>query len=245
MACPFYYMRPDEIWSFDGTVTGGVDTDYLAAWVADRRVGRPARSNASTFSYTISNPSGEVGMVVVANHNLDLGATINVFSTSFTVSTEARPDGIPLSPFFIRTPANTTTLTVASSTAQANVPVIGEIFAGKYRTLPRSLRLADAEFEHHQYGIDPQAEFASIQPYDKGMASRTLVGSVVVTSSEFADLRGWYEAQRGFSKPSVIVPDGSVKDAWVVRLNTFSYRKHDESLHEVRLEFTEYPRSRW
>jgi hypothetical protein len=58
-------------------------------------------------------------------------------------------------------------------------------------------------------------------------------------------LQAWYRSQRGWSKPSVIVPDASVNDAWIVTVRSFRYRKLDNNLHEVALEFVEYPRSRW
>jgi len=249
MACPFYYMRPDEIWSFSSgasATAAGTDTDYQASWAIDTRPGRPYRSNATTFSLQLQATCGEVGMVVVANHNLDLGKLITIFSTSFMVSTEARPDGIPLNPFILRTPANTTSLTIAStSSANAANPVVGEVIAGKYRTLTRGLKLEDAAFEHLMFAADPQSEFASIPPFDKGLAQRTLTGSQTVSSSEFDDLRGWYEAQHGWTKPSVIVPDANVNDAWIVTVKNFRYRKVDASLYDVHLEFQEYPRSRW
>lgn len=248
MACPFYYMRPDEIWSLQTTqvTAAGTDTDYLAIWATDGRPGRPYRSDTTTFSLTIQNTSGEVGMVVVANHNLDPGKLLTIFSTSFTVSTETPADGIPLNPFFLRTPANTTTLTIGStSSANSTNPVIGEVLAGKYRTLTRGVRLADHNFAWQQFAADPQAEFASVMPYDKALAQRTLTGSAVVNNSELEDLKNWFRSQRGWSKPSVIVPDASVNDAWVVSLRSFRYRKLDNELWEVQLEFVEYPRSRW
>lgn len=249
MACPFYYMRPDEIWSFSTAATAtaaGTDTDYLASWAIDTRPGRPYRSDASTFSLQIQATCGEVGMVVVANHNLDLGKLITIFSTSFLVSTQTRPDGIPLNPFILRAPANTTALTIAStSSANSANPVLGEVIAGKYRTLTRGLRLDDAAFGHDMFSADPQSEFASIPPYDKALAQRTITGSQVVSSSELDDLRGWFESQRGWTKPSVIVPDANVNDAWVVTVRNFGYRKVDANLYDVRLEFKEYPRSRW
>jgi hypothetical protein len=244
MACPFYYMRPDEQWALNSTqvTASGTDTDYQPYWATDARPGRPYRSNATTFSLTIQNTNGEVGMVVVGNHNLGPGAVISVFSTSFTVSTETPPDGIPLNAWFIRTPANTTTLTVAASTANSANPVIGEVLAGKYRTLSRGVTIASANFAQQMVAADPQSEFASIPPYDKGLAQRTLSGDAIVDATEFASLRDWFRSQRGWTKPSVIVVEG---DAWIVTVRSFRYSKIDESLYTVRLEFVEYPRSRW
>lgn len=249
MPCEFRYMRYDELWSHStGASVSAVatDTDYSASWAADGRPGRPYRSSTGTFSITIQATCGEVGAIVVANHNLDPLKLITAFSTSFTAPSETPPDGIPVNPVYFRTPANTTVLTIAStSSANSANPVIGEIFAGKYRTLTRGMRLADAEFTESAFSVDPESEFASIQPYDKGLAQRTLSGSAVVSSSEWADLRDWFRSQRGFSRPSVIIPDSGVNDAWVVTFTNFRYRKLDASLYEVDLSFTEYPRSRW
>lgn len=248
MACPFYFMRPDEIASYSTGVSvtaGGTDTDYSADWAADQRPGRPWRSNAATMSLTLGFPSADVGMVVLANHNYQGPATFNIYSTSFSANTETPPDGIPLNPFFLRTPSASTGFTIASTTNHPSVPVVGEVIAGKYRTLSRGMRIADAEFSQEQFAHDPQSEFSSISPYDKALAQRTLTGSIVVDATEFTVVRDWFRSQRGWTKPSVIVPDGSVNDAWVVTFRDFRYRKLDDSLHEVRLTFVEYPRSRW
>lgn len=245
MACPFYYMRPDEMWSQStGASASAVatDTDYSASWAIDGRPGRPYRSSTGTFSLTIQATCGEVGMVVVSNHNLGPSRLINIFSTSFTVNSETPPDGIPFNAWFTRTPGNTTTITVASTETNSAFPVIGEVFAGKYRELTRGLRLADSAFGWSHFAADPGSEFASIQPYDKGLAQRTISGSVIVDATEFAAVRDWFRAQRGGSKPSVIVVEG---DALVVTLANLTWRKVDEGLYEVQLTFTEYPRSRW
>lgn len=247
MACPFLYMRPDEIATYSTgvsvTASPGTDTDYQASWAADQRPGRPWRSSSGTFSLRLDFPSAEVGMVVVANHNLDPSKLITVFSTSFTVSSETPPDGIPSNAYLTRTPANTTTLTVGSTSSSNSAnPVIGEVLAGKYRTLTRGLRIADTEFEEHAYGLDPQAEFSSLNAYDKGLTNQGITGSVIVSSSEFDDLRGWFRSQRGWSKPGVAVINGT---ALVVRMDSFRYRPIDDALYDVRVAFTEYPRSRW
>lgn len=245
MACPFYYMRPDEAWSQSTGASAtavATDTDYSASWAIDARPGRPYRSSTGTFSLTINATCGEVGMVVVANHNLGPSRLINVFSTSFTVNSETPPDGIPFNAWMIRTPGNTTAITIASTEANSANPIIGEVFAGKYRTLSRGIRLDGAEFSWSHFAADPQSEFASIPPYDKGLAQRTVSGTAVVDASEFADVRNWFRAQRGYTKPSVIVVEG---DALVVTFRDLSWRKLDESLYEVRLTFVEYPRSRW
>jgi hypothetical protein len=245
MACPFYYMRPDEIWSYSTGASAsavGTDTDYSASWAIDQRIGRPYRSNAATFSLTIQATCGEVGMVAVVNHNLQPSYVVTLLSTSLTVPAGTPPDGIPDNLWLVRTPANTTTLVLASTQSNSTNPVVGEVLAGKYRTLARGLKIADTEFEDRAYASDPQAEFSSINPYDKGLADQTITGSVTVSSSEFDDLRGWFRAQRGWSKPSVAVINGA---ALAVKLVSFRYKKIDESLYDVRLAFLEYPRSRW
>ncbi len=250
-ATDFLYMRPDELTSLYGTITltaGTMDSDYTAASLANGNTSKPVRttSGTATFRNTFA-AAGEVGMIVVANHNLDAAKVITVsngLSTTVTCNTPTPPNGIPLNPFAIVTPvAGVTALDFAISGNSQDI-VIGEILAGKYRTLPRFV-YTDDDIEEDDYARKVDVDLSSVLPYDPGMKSRTWKGSIVVTSAQLALIIAWHEAQRGGTRPSVIVPISTVNDAWVVTMLPPRYKPAGGIYWRVDLSFIEYPRPRW
>jgi hypothetical protein len=246
----FYYVRPDESF-YGGTASGGtIATDFNRNWLVDGRPGRPAKATTTGMAWTVL-PAASVancGLVAVCNHNLDAAIVIAVtggLAGNITVPTHPA-DGIPLNPFTLFTPATVSTLTLTASGNSVAV-VVGEIYAGRYRTLERQIRL-----ESSHAPIDPlewEGEFGSVPPYDAGIAARTLRGTTYVTAAGLADIQAWYESTRRGTRPTLIVPDSLTNDAWLV---TFSYRyapikAPDGSTHlyRVELEFVEVPRTRW
>jgi hypothetical protein len=241
----FLYVRPDEAWSLSGTVTttaGATDSDYTDDWIVDGRVGRPARSTTGTVTWSIAASSGEVGLVAVCNCNSDVNATIGGGVSGTVTAGALQPNGIRLNGFQTFTPANITTLTVGFSGAADDV-VLGELIAGKYRTI-RAPRF-DSDWEIDDYRLNVDAEFGSINPHDRGLESRKITGFNFYTTADRDLILAWYRAQRAASKPSLIVPDSDVNDAWVVQLLTPKYQRAGADSWRVELTFVESPRSRW
>lgn len=240
----FHYVRPDEMWSLDGAVSGGADTSYLDDWLVDGRPGRPVRATSGSPSWTVTNPSKDVGLIAVCNHNVDAGRTINItggLTTSLTGPT-LPASGIPLNPWVSVSETSVSTLTLAISSN--SVPVfIGEFVAGKKRTLERSL-IKEARFEQVYQTVRHGAEFDSLMPHDKGLVSRRLNGMLLLTSSGFDDVQAWVDSTRGGSRQTLIVPDTAKQDAWLVEIVEFSYVRQ-AALYRVSIAFQEYPRSRW
>lgn len=241
----FLYMRPDEWASLSATVTtsaGATDSDYIDDWVADGRPGRPAKSTTGTVTWSLTFSSAEVGLVAICNCNSDVNVTIGGTVSGTVTAGALQPNGIRLNGFQTFTPASGTTLTVAVSGA-ASAVTLGEVMAGKYRTLtaPRF----DSTLSENDFGLSAEAEFASIHPFDRGLVARTLKGSQLYTTADRDLILAWQRAQRANSRPSLIVPDSTVNDAWVVLLSPIEYTQVGPGLWEVELEFQEYPRSRW
>ena len=241
----FYYIRADELASLSATVStsaGTTDTDYLDEWAADGRPGRPAKATSGTVTWSLSFTSAEVGLVAVCNCNSNVNATIGGTVSGTVTAGTLQPNGIRLNGFQTFTPASGTTLTVGFSGASANV-TLGEVMAGKYRSL-RAPRW-DAKLAENDFGLSAESEFSSIHPYDRGLVARTLSGSQTYTTADRDLILAWQQAQRGNSRPSLIVPDSTVNDAWVVLLAPVEYTQVGPGLWDVDLVFHEYPRSRW
>ncbi len=247
------YIRPDRWWSADATVSSGsIDPDYEASWLCDLQPSYPIRTTSGSLSATISNPLGVVDAIIIANHNLPAGTLVQIggdISQTLTAPT-VPPDGIPLSFYeFVGSPATADSFTV-SITGVATDIVIGELIAGQVDTIRLPLMPSHVQTEGYK-NIEHDVDISSVLPYDKGIAMRTFGGTYLVTEAELDQLKAWFQAQRGCSRPSVIIPDHTVNDAWVVRFKTFRYQPIVSSetstarLWSVDLLFEEYPRSRW
>lgn len=242
----FYYLRPDEMYAVGGTVTGGADTNYLDEWLVDGRPGRPVRAATGSETWTIVGTAAAVGIAALGNHNVDAGRMITLggdISATMTGPT-LPPNGIPLNPWVTFTEVagvDEVTVDIASNTVPI---VVGEFVCGKRRTLERNLAVRPA-FKASYQTVRHEAEFNSLMPYDKGIVSRTLSGTVVLSDTGLADVQAWWDATRGNTKPSLIIPNSNVQDAWLVEFTEFSYEPASKNVNHVSLTFTEYPRSRW
>lgn len=244
------YIRPDEMYSYAASVAATVDTDYLAAWLCDARAGRPIRSTSGSFSATITG-SGQISLCVLGNHNLAAGVAATLggdISATLTSATPVPPSGIPLNPFDSITPTSATSVTLTIAGNPVDV-VVGELFLGVQRTM-RALRI-DAQYSHLDFARGRDLDLASVPPYDPGLEARTWSGSLYVTGTQLDEFIAWQQAQLSATKPSILIPDDGVNDAWIVHLQALQYRvaaghsAHASRCYDVQLSFAEYPRTRW
>lgn len=241
----FHYVRPDEMFTLDGTVTGGADTNYQDEWLVDGRPGRPVRGTSGTVSWTITNPSKTCSLAAVCNHNVDASRSITLSGgLSMTLTGPAlQANSIPLNPWGTVSESSISTQTIAISSNSVPV-VIGEFVVGKKRSLERTLRVKPT-FSQRYLVTSHEAEFDSLMPYDKAIVARELTGEVIVTDAGLADIQAWVDSTRGGSKLTLIVPDADVQDAWLVTITEFSYQPDANNVNFVSLGFREFPRSRW
>lgn len=241
-----YYCRPDENRLYGATVTtsvGTTDTTYLDEWLCDGRGGRPVKATSGTVTWSATFSSAEVGIVAVCSTNSDVNATIGGTVSGTVTAGSVQPNGIRLNGFLAPTPATGTTLTVGFSGAAAAV-VVGEVIAGKRRTLTRPVYTGDdTEVDDHTPNRPMDQMF--IPPYDDGMVQRTWSATFIVTTTERDNIVEWYLAQRGGNRPSLVVPDPSVNDAWLCFLQKPSFRPVSGRLWSVVLTIVEVPRVRW
>lgn len=257
MATTFTYLRPDETRTFPlitGTLgsvsSSSVDTagSYDATSLIGGWPGTPTRWTVTNPTGTITLPAaGAIDLVVVSHHKLAAGATITFSSGISVVVTVPAwpPDGIPLNPFNTLTsvPGVTGfTFTVAGNSGDA---IIGEILAGSARSLTLPLASNDQRGMAN-YGRENPIEMSSVPPYRRGLAGRApWKGRFVLTTAQLDDVVAWYLSQCEGTRPSVIIPDPSVNDAWVGFLQEPQYSVVGPRHWNVDLVFTELPRSRW
>lgn len=247
MAQTFIYCRPDEIATYGASVAtsaGTTDTDYNDDWVCSGWPGQPARATNGTVSWTPTFTSAQVGLVAVCHHNTDVNATISG-GVSGTVTVGAlQPDGTRLNGYLTVTPATITSFTAAFSGAAADV-IVGELIGAKYRTLTLP-KLSDDDRGEADFTRPIEMDLASIPPYDPGIEGRgPWSGTFVLTTTEKDNVVAWFRAQRNGTKPSLIVPNTSVNDAWLGFLAAPQYKPIGPALWRVKLTFREIPRLRW
>ncbi len=242
----FLYVRPDEMF-VGSAVSGGADTGYTDEAIVDGRPGRPFRATSGSPSLTIVNGGAVSGvsLVAVCNHNVDAAKNISFGGdiTKVIVGPAIPANGIPLNPFGTFTPTSATSVTFGITSNSATV-VIGEVVIGKYRTLERNLSPRPSFGQNYQT-VEIDSEFSSLMSYDKGVISRSLSGSVVLTDTGLADVQAWVDSTKGGSLPTLIVPLSTVQDAWLVKITDFSYQPSSKNRNDVTLAFQEFPRSRW
>jgi hypothetical protein len=261
----FYLMKPSDCFSLYGDVSidaGAVDTDYQAAWLTDGRPGRPVRATSGALTFTITNgsftpgslptlPSGHTNktLVVLANTNI-VGATITVSGTisgSITAPT-TQWNGINYSPYLLTTLTTLSTVTVAITGATEDV-IIGEAMIGSAIELWPPPPPEDQSIEWNDFPMENAGgEFASVQPYYRGIESRKLTFTQYYNRTMLDELIKAQRSQRAGEQPLVIVPNSTINDAWVVYMAPVKYSVHaggPSPTFRVELSFTEYPRSNW
>lgn len=261
MATTLLYARPDEIKTYplpadDGSLTLGsvssanVDTagSYSANSLIGGWPGTPTRWTVANPSGTVTLPAaGNIDLVVVSHHKLSAGALVTFASGIVGVVTVPTipPDGIRLNAFKAITPvvgATGFTFTVSGNTPNA---IIGEILAGPARTLTLPTYQSDQRGMAN-FTREMQIEQSSIAPYDPALSGRApWKGKYVLTASQLDDVKNWFLSQRNGTRPSVIIPDATVNDAWVGFLQEPQWAVAGPFHFHVDLVFTEIPRSRW
>jgi hypothetical protein len=241
----FYYVRPDEMVTLYAGVSATVATDYVDDWLCDGRPGRPIRATGTTFSATITPLSaGEVGLVAVAHHNLTAAVTFGGDITATVTPGTVPPNGIPLNPYAAITPVAGVDNITISTTGNTSTVVIGEVIAGRMRTLTRPVYSQD-ETGMEDFTRTMALDLSSMPPYDGGLYRRTWSGKFIVATATRDLITAWYQAQRAGTRPSLIVPEPSVNDAWLGFLRPPSFSPAGGIYWSVSMSFEEIPRVRW
>jgi hypothetical protein len=243
----FLYMRPDETMTLFGSVSGGAATGYTDDALVDGKPGVPAKTGTSTPPWVITGlASSEVSLIAAHNHTLDASKTIAITGgVTANLTAPAIPaNGIRLNPWVEVSPVTTNTLTVTISSNSVAI-LIGEILAGKVRRSTFNLQQRGAGF-----GIATPAELpaglnSGLAGYEEGVEARSLVGIWRANDTDYALLLDWFRSTRGGTRPSVIIPDSAVNDAWVVRFARFEAQPISYRHWHIAVTFVEYPRTRW
>lgn len=252
MATPNYkllFAPADRIPSAGSTVTGlTAQATYQNSWLCDNRAGRGVRV-ASLAATTVTFPAaGNVNAVALFNSHLTPGATATV-NVGGSVGVLTMPplgrDKVPLNPWaWLDVPVVGATSATIAWAGHSGVAVLGEFCAMYLTELERPIfRVAQRNFNARSITIDQ--EWDDFPDYDLNTATREYNGSTRLTSIGIAEVRGWWEAQRAMSRPSVYVIDPSLNDACFGKIMEFSYGQYWREDQEITITLKESARLRF
>jgi len=246
VAQSFYYVRADEM-IYGATVTttaGATDSDYNDDWICSGWPGTPARATTGTVTWDATFSAKEISLVAACHCNSDVNATIGGGASATITAGALQPDGTRLNGFATFTPASITNLTIAFSGAAEDV-ILGEFVAGKKRTLTLP-KLSDDDRSEADFTRPIEMDATSIAPYDIGLSGRgPWSGTFALTTTELNNMIACFRAQRNGTRPTLIVPNTSVNDAWLGFFAAPKYKPIGPAFWRVQLVFREIPRLRW
>jgi hypothetical protein len=247
MASTFLYVPANKQVSLYAGVSAVIDSDYTDDWLCDGLPGRPIRSTNTSLSATITPlAAGTCSIAAIINHNVSVNATLGADLSGTITAGAIGKNGIYLNPYLTFSPVagvDSITLTIASNGATV---VIGEFIAGEYTSLTLPF-YRDHSFKQMDYARAVDMDLSSVRPYDPGLVSRTWSATwPALTTAEKNALLDAYDAQKGKTQPTLVVPDTSVNDAWACFLTAPQWKPSDvPNRWEVSCALEEIPRSRW
>lgn len=215
--------------------TGTEDAAYPAANLKDRNPARPGKLTTTTGSWTFNFVAAQrVDIVALLMHNLAAGLSVRIqgnatnawgaptFDQAITIPTY-REDGFPINPWL-----DLTTLAGYSAAGfawwrivvvgvNAAAVAIGDVWLGKLkRTLSPNINWGETQDEDRRL-IEHSTDHGVDTIYDLGVTRRSIIGEVDAPDATRDALRTWWRDSRGRAQAFLIMPDGAVNDAWLVR----------------------------
>lgn len=215
--------------------TGTVDPEYPVTNLVDGNPAKPAKiletSGAWKFAFTGAQ---RIDFLAIPHHNLTAGLEVRIqgnaadawgaptLNALITIPAW-RTDGWPVGPWLDLTGVagyavggfQYWRLVVVGVNA---APVaIGQVWLGAaLRTLSPNLSWGAREGEFHKI-TEHETDFGVVLSYDFGLLRRTLTGEVDATDAAKTAVLTWWQSTNGRARPTIIVPDGTVNEALMVR----------------------------
>jgi hypothetical protein len=219
------------------TCAGSVDTDFDDQWLMDARHSFPAKKTGGLSIVCTPVASVMADVFAVVNHNIPAGAGATVGALATIVTPAFGADGIARNAYkLLGAPVSVSSAFTFSTSGE----VVGELWVGPGHNVARVKFLMGVEFDP---GIPFRWE-TSLAPYPDGMSEpRRKRGELILSASDYAQFESWYTATKKGTRPSLIIFDSAVNDAWLCTWQ-FSAR-HSEGWYFVTMEILELPRTEW
>lgn len=235
---PFLYFHPDDNVAPDATwsvQTGTEDSAYPATnapVVTPDLIASPAKLEETSGAWLGDFGSAQRMDLMVLQGNFDAGATVRcqlnaanswagpTVNALFTIPA-ARADGyrrkvwIDLRSASGYSAAGFRYVRIVATTASSNPIGIKVWLFETVRQLSRDFQWNVETGEQH-VGIVMKTDAGVRWGYDLASAPRTLVGQALLEDSDAEAVREWFRACAGIVTPTVIIPEPTVNDAYVV-----------------------------
>ena len=215
--------------------TGTEDAGYPAANIKDRNPAKPAKLTTTTGSWVFAFGSAQrVDIAAIIMHNLTAGLEVRIqgnatsswgaptFNQAFTIPAY-RDDGFPVNPWLDLTGLSGYSASgfqfwrIVVVGVNAAAVAIGEVWLGALkRTLTPNISWGERQQEQRTL-VEHSTDFGVDTIFDLGVTRRNLEGDIDAPDSTRDSLRIWWRDSRGRANAFLIMPDGAVNDAWMVR----------------------------
>lgn len=228
-------------------VSATVDSDYTDDWLCDGLPLRPIRSTNGNVSATVTPlAAGTVSLVASCHHNVSVNTVFGGDLSATVTAGALGKNGIYLNGYTTFAPVlsvDSFTVTVTSNPVTA---ILGEVVAGEYESLTLPF-YRNHKFSASDFKRTADMDVGSIRNYDPGLVGRKWTAQwPVLSPSNFESLYACWEAQRADTRPTLVVPNTSVNDAWLCYIDEPEWSPADApNKYQVSLTFTEIPRRRW
>lgn len=263
----FIYQRSTDNVAVSATAvavnTGSLDTDYPVANLYDLNPAKPGQLTTTTGSWTWNFAAPQVlEMAAIIMHNLDAGLDVRLqgnaanawgaptFDQAFVIPTY-REDGFPYNPWMdistlvpsaaSRTFAWWRLVVVGTNSAAVK---IGEVWLGATkRQLTRNIAWGSTRTESRP-GVIHETDYLVKLKYDYGVLRRSLDVQIENTDVSLAEVLSWGRSCRWAMRPTVIIPDPTVNDAWMVNFKTTeqSFQRALKNYNLIDLQMEEMSR---
>lgn len=237
----FYYFHPSDNVAPAATPTvetGTADSAYPVANLAlltYAKIAAPSKLQEVTGAWLLDFGSAQRVDYVVLQHNFDQGLAVAVqmnatnswgsptLTTSPTIPAKradgyTRKVGVDLRSVSGYDVSGKRYLRVNVSGTNS-VPLGLKIMAfSTVRQLSRDFQWG-VQDDDHQIGISMKTDAGVVWAYDMASAPRVIRGSALLSDTDAEAVRQWHRACAGFVKPTVIVPEPTGTDAWLVRFS--------------------------
>jgi hypothetical protein len=242
--------------------TGTAATQYGPAHLVDLEPSYPAKllETSGAWLWDFTNPQ-RLDVAAIIHHNLDAGLEVRLQGNATNVWTAptvnalftipaADEDGFRKGPWLdlTRETGYTTTgfrfwrlVVVGVNSAPVQV---GEVWmSATLRTLDPNIQWGAQDGEDHPL-VEHRTDFQVSTMFDLGPRQRALAGQVDTTDTNRDALRGWSRSSRGRARMFLLIQDGTVNDAQLVRFtNTkWSVLLNLTDRNVIDLEFEEVSR---
>lgn len=231
------YALPSDDLATTATVTASAeDPGYLAANLVRNPPSRPAKlTTTSGYWDLVFAAPITVGAMAMPYHNIESGLDVTLEPDGGTpidiVIPSWHQDGTPISPWQEFTPQTSDTWRLAINAPNTLAVDVGRLMLfTALRDLGNDVRWGVEENE--EYGLIEHATELNVELIAPiGGKRRSFSGEFALRDTDAATLTGLFRSAQSRYLPWLLIPDATVNDAWIVRLEENKFSRVRETIN--------------